>query len=504
MTVPESSSTAPPSGDSGAVDARAADAPPPIVAPMRLRIGPVVRRAEEIDQGVAEQLPGHSGLRRAAQGVARAAHEAERVSRDVRKLFGMHRLPVWFLLGAILLFGVWFYSEFLHVTKLSLALPDRDAVLLRSRLQRGHLLAVRQVEVPGSREAAEQVIAGRIDLAFVQGGIPIPPSLQRLELPRSEWAICLLREGRRLADVRRLLTSSEREGSHSVAIDWFRTSGLPIPEFVHDWSRLTDDGYELPSDVDGVFVVKDLGADETLARLERLEREGFRPTSLPVGARGLTLDYLVPSQIPRGYLRVDPPLPAEALETPQIRTYLVARAGLTPKLLASAAHLLDSDVARIEDGSFELDVSTTSEMLQGIEAFLGIFVYIGLAFLTLLGLEVMTYRRRFNELNTLVSLISMHQSNKDVLGVEDPALRQNNLTYLGTCSDLLGLIGVIAGYYAQENGSLLFNGLLTVVVERADALRLNIQLKILHASIRTLGPAQLDVSSGEVGGEIEA
>ncbi|MEZ6107975.1 MAG: hypothetical protein R3B96_18150 [Pirellulaceae bacterium] len=185
-------------------------------------------------------------------------------------------------------------------------------------------------------------------------------------------------------------------------------------------------------------------------------------------------------------------MPAAPLESAQVSTFIVAREGLTPKLLAATGHLLDAHGPSISESSFELDVTTTSEVLQGAEAVLSILVYIGLAFLTLLGLEVMTYRRRFNALNTLVSLISMHQSNKDVLGIRDKQELQNNLLYLSTCSDLLGLVGVIAGYYAQENGSLLYNGLLSVVGERADALRLNIQIKIMHASIETLAPVHLE------------
>ena len=73
----------------------------------------------------------------------------------------------------------------------------------------------------------------------------------------------------------------------------------------------------------------------------------------------------------------------------------------------------------------------------------------------LLGIEIATYRRRFNELNTFISLISMHQSNKDVLGLTDEKQRAKNLLYLSLCSDLLGIIGVITGYYSQENPSLL-------------------------------------------------
>ena len=66
-------------------------------------------------------------------------------------------------------------------------------------------------------------------------------------------------------------------------------------------------------------------------------------------------------------------------------------------------------------------------------------------------IEVTTYRRRFHELNTLISLISMHQSQKDVLGLTNDDRRRENLLYLGMCSDLLGLISVISGYYTQEN-----------------------------------------------------
>ncbi len=50
---------------------------------------------------------------------------------------------------------------------------------------------------------------------------------------------------------------------------------------------------------------------------------------------------------------------------------------------------------------------------------------------------MMTYRKRFHELNSLVSLLSMLQSNKDILGVEDVRVRNENLKYLSTVSDLL-------------------------------------------------------------------
>jgi hypothetical protein len=78
----------------------------------------------------------------------------------------------------------------------------------------------------------------------------------------------------------------------------------------------------------------------------------------------------------------------------------------------------------------------------------------------------------------------MLQSNKDILGETDRDRRSENLLYLSTVSDLLSLISSINGYYTQENSSLLFNNQTEVIHQRCDNLKLNIQLKILHAGIQ--------------------
>src|SRR5262245_3770477 len=95
----------------------------------------------------------------------------------------------------------------------------------------------------------------------------------------------------------------------------------------------------------------------------------------------------------------------------------------------------------------------------------------------------MMYRKQFHELNSLVSLLSMLQSNKDVLGISNSGKKAKNLLYLSLVSDLLGVISMISSYYTQENSSLLFNNLSEVIHQRCDGLKINIQLKILHASV---------------------
>jgi hypothetical protein len=202
-------------------------------------------------------------------------------------------------------------------------------------------------------------------------------------------------------------------------------------------------------------------------------------------------------------LRAVPPFPAEPVDTYSVATFLVARRGLTPRLLATAGHLLDPSSPTITEGGVEPTVRDTSDVFQGIDAFLGILINIGLAFLALLGVEIFAYRRRFHELNTMVSLISVHQSSKDVLGLTDSRLRQENLLYLSLCSDLLGLVSMIAGYYTQENSSLLFNNLTEIIHQRCDGLKINIQLKILHALVSSPPPesdAERPVTGSQLSG----
>ena len=210
--------------------------------------------------------------------------------------------------------------------------------------------------------------------------------------------------------------------------------------------------------MDAVFLIKDIAEHKTLDAAERLAAAGFRLTSPNIGAHAVALDYLRPAEVPAGYLGQEPPVPEQAVATYSVATYLVARRGLTPRLLAAAAHLLDTDANTLSERGYEPTLVDAAAVLQGLEAFLSVLVYIGLAFLALLGLEVTTYRRRFHELNTLISLISMHQSDKDVLGLTCNETLRENLLYL---YDLQRSAGP-----DQRDRRLLLAGKLVVVVQQ--------------------------------------
>jgi hypothetical protein len=454
--------------------------------PLQLEIGPVVGVAEALAQRVKAELPTHDGLAKAADGVTAAALQAERVSRSMRRILSPHRLPAVFLALALVFLGLWLYWRFFHVASLTIALPDRDASVIRDQVAGRERVNFQVVPVPGSREAVGKVAGRQVDLAFVQGGLEIPAALPRLETPSPELVLWLVRERiKGPADVKRILTSTEGEGSHTVAqaflVAWHIRSQV---EFVHDWRQLTTEpDYKVADDIDAVFVVKDPADEKTVAGMARLVAGGFQLRYANIGARGAKIDFIRPTTIPRGYLQPDPPLPAEPLETYAVSTYLVARPGLTPRLLAQAGRVLHAKPATITAEEFNPTTADASEIFQGIEAFMGIIVNIGLAFLALLGLDVMAYRKQFHELNSLVSLLSMLQSNKDVLGLSSTEKKAENLLYLGLVSDLLGVISMISSYYTQENSSLLFNNLSEVIHQRCDGLKINIQLKVLHATV---------------------
>lgn len=458
---------------------------------LRLQIDPVISRANEISSYVQQELPTHGGINRVAAGVVVAAEEAKRVASVLRKPWGLHRLPVVFLAIALLVFSVWIYSQFFYVSTLRIAVPEADAVELQKKVSTSSRIKYEQVVTLGSRENIDLLMQHEADVAFVQGGIPLPPGLPRLRNPGTEVVLYFVREGiNHPRGVRRIMTSEEGQGSHTVAkafVEFWQIADQV--EFSFEWRAFQqDESYSIPDSLDAVFVVKDIAAHETLYAVERLSAAGFRLTSPELGAHAKTLDYLQTTEIPAGFLGQDPLTPRQAVTTYSVATFLVARSDLTPRLLAAAAHLMDRDANTFTVRGFEPTLGDASEVLQGMEAFFGLLIYIGLAFFTIMGLEVISYRRRFNELNTLVSLISIHQSDKDVLGLNYDDRRRDNLMYLSSCSDLLGLISVISGYYAQENPSLLYSNLLDIIQRRCDGLKLNIQIKILHASVGITKP----------------
>lgn len=454
-----------------------------------LQIGPVIEQAETIAQRVETELPTHPGLLSTARKTAKAARDAAELSERLQRPFGLHRLPAAFLMVAVTLLGIWAWWHFLHTSTVTVAISESDAVDLGQQLDRRVQFV--QDKTPGSRESLARLAAGHADMAFVQGGVPIPPELPRIELPDQELVLFFVRTRlQHPSEIRTLLTSSEGQGSHSLAMHFASYWGIDKSvRYVHEWKSLVGNAdWPVPPEVDAVFVVKD-PLDTRLAPIARhLLATGFRMETADLGVGALGLRSLTPFQLGTGYLDPAANVPPQPLSTYTVKTYLVARVDLSPRQMAAARRLVDPSSNQIETGGTLSTVDEASNLLQGVEAFLGILIYIALAFIGLLGVDVILYRQRFHELNSLISLVSMHQSSKDVLGC-DAAAKLHDIAYLRFCSDVLGLISAITGYYAQENSSLLYNKLLEIIPQRCDGLKINIQLKILHAGIALPAPS---------------
>jgi hypothetical protein len=74
-----------------------------------LEIRQIVARAEEIVGRVEREFPDHPGLLSTAQRTVEATREAARVSRRLRRKFGVHHLPATFLVVALCALAGWCY-----------------------------------------------------------------------------------------------------------------------------------------------------------------------------------------------------------------------------------------------------------------------------------------------------------------------------------------------------------------------------------------------------------
>lgn len=457
---------------------------------MSLKIEGIIEGAEKIREKIAVELSGHTGLAGAVEEIQRAARAAQKISQSSRRLLSLGRLPAAFLGLALLFFLVWAYWNFFYTPRVTIAFPRGDYTEENRQHFRKSGIVFDPVE--SSTDAIEHVSNGKADLALIQAGIPIHKTLNILQTPLSEVVLWMTRKGHEPTEpISVVLTNAENEGSHSVAKDFFRKWHLDQPvDFRYAWGKLgtlvegSEVAESIPPEVDAVFVVVNVTDEANVAKVKFVLSQGFEFASPYIGAHRTHLRYPEEFRMPAGYIVQEPRIPDREILTYSVPNVLVARPGINSSTLAGLAKLFESDTLKLQSKQFEFNATEASEAFQGVDAFLGILINIFLGFLALLGLEMWVYRKRFHELNSSVSLLSMLQSNKDILGVTDPTLLSENLQYLSHVSDLLSMISAINGYYTQENSSLLFNKQSEVIHERCDNLKLNIQLKILHAGIR--------------------
>ena len=450
-------------------------------ATIRLDPAALRRTAERQLSRIETQLPEDTGLAEVARLTLEAVNRADVLIARMRRVLTLHHAPIVFLAAALIGVALWVYASFFHTETLRLALPDRDARELHARLSDNPRLHIDPVVVKGSGEALELLQKGSVDLAFVQGGFPLPAGLLRREVSSREVVLFFVRRGIRFPqDVHAMATTLEGQGSHTVLTLIAPAMHLDSPTIRFVWAELIQ-GTPPAAEVDAFFMVKDPSDEQTLQATATLTAAGFELTSPALGARATRYEFFEPMTLPAKWFDGAPAAPVETLA---VKTYIVARPGLTPRLLAQASALNDDSNRTFAAAAVMPSTEVTSEALQGVDAFVGILVNIALAFLGLLGLQAYQWRKPFHELNAIVSRLSLLQAQTDMLDIDDVTLRRHNRLVLGIVSDQLGLIGTLASFFTQENSSLLFNSISELVHQRCNALKINIQLKILQSNVR--------------------
>lgn len=229
-----------------------------------------------------------------------------------------------------------------------------DLASLLADAARGHGLALSVAPTEGSFDTLDALVAGRLDAALIQGGLPERPGVAQVASLGVEPLHVLV--GPALGDVAGLSglrgvinLSTPSSGTHALGHALLGQLG-PGPRTVQESSYAVVLAAAPEARPDVVFVVSTPPA----AVVERLIADGgyrLLPVPWAQGLRG-RLPGLVPATIPAGTYGIAPaPSPPSDLPTVGARLLLVARTDLPAPVVAD---LLDT----VADGAFRRRAGT--------------------------------------------------------------------------------------------------------------------------------------------------
>jgi hypothetical protein len=384
--------------------------------------------------------------------------------------------------------GWWIYTNYFATRIVRVAVTRGESTLLEAIIERNGARDVRTVEGDGSPNNLGMVRDGEADMAVAQAGIPIPEGMTVLgTVPRTEHVLYFRRgESQAREGPQRVITFSKGQGSEILGSTFFELWGYGPVEWAYVWGGLADGSYSITAADSTIFVVVDPADSDMQRAIARVAEAGFILQDPDIGVHATALPYLQRVEIEAGYyLNGRWPVPRTTTSTYALDGYLVAGPGLTERQRSAAlvAFGLQAQEGSISAGT--LLHSTGSSVVEDLATALEAAVNLVVLLAALFGLEIIVHRRYLHELNNMISRISLLQAEHDLLGPTDRKELEHNIAYLDGCADLLGVISTIAGYYGQQNAALVFSGLTGQLHARANELKINIQLKLLHAEWRT-------------------
>ena len=305
-----------------------------------------------------------------------------------------------FLLSlSCLVFGVWLFWGARKATRYELTVSAGSPDGLRAKFipllqenfddnpdadqsRRQSLLRFQQVPTAGSLEALEKVNNGQLDIAFVQGGLPVRQfaNVRQVATMHVEAMHLVVKQelyqrcSEHLLELRgkTIATSPLGSGTNLLSVQILRFAGLKEGDYVQrhdeygDLLAIAGDAGKQADVPDAVFVLSSLPSPVVLTLISQ---HGFRlvplPIATPIRRSWLTDKSRLPSidhqvalglrriesfQIPSRTYSIDPPRPDRPVETIGARLNLVANRGIPEKVVSELTRgVYETEMARVTD-----------------------------------------------------------------------------------------------------------------------------------------------------------
>ncbi len=448
----------------------------------------IITGAEAVGNRLKRTLPHEDALLEIATAVVQTARIAQIRVRNLASPIGFPRIRLYVVVLFVAILGWWIYTNYFATRIVRVAVTGGESTVLEAILEKNGARDVDTREGEGSPHNLAMVQNGDADMAVVQAGIPIPEGLTVLgTVARKEHVLYFRRGDSQMREgPQRVITFRRGQGSEILGDRFFELWGYGPIEWAYVWEGIADGSYFITDADSTIFVVVDPADSYMQVAIARVAEAGFVLQDPNIGVHATSLPYLEPIEIEVGYyLSRRRPVPRTTTSTFAVDAYLVAGSGLTERQRNAAlvAFGLQAQGGAISAG--DLLHSSGSSVMEDLATALAALMNLVVLLAALFGLEILFHRRYLHELNNMISRISLLQAEHDLLGLADRKEVENDIAYLDGCADLLGIISTITGYYGQQNAALVFSGLTGQLHARANDLKINIRLKLLHAEWRT-------------------
>lgn len=462
-----------------------------------LQLSEIIARAREREDAIRERLkvddpkfgPDNQRIQDVAEAVIEVAKQVGPRTRGLRSVFQLSNIRrfIGVVLVALLVFWIW--ANFMRSRNVVVAVTGFETELLEVTKSRNPSVAewIQLKPSGGSNESLEWLAEGKVDMAVVQAGTRLRENMTVLGTVRHEHVLFFVRQDEdrfpRAGETPVVLTGSKNQGSHELGMEFFKAWGITEVDWVFGWSDFAQAAANSPiperiKEVQAIFMVIDPVDDLMHEGISRAYKEGFRMQSSSIGVFQTKYPHITPVELEPGFFRrATPPVPANPIKSYLVDNYLVVGDTCTTRQTLAAMEAFDLNE---RGGPFFSDflASDRSTVIEDLANGSAIPINLVVILFALFGWELFRERGYIQELNGLISQLSILQSDQDPFRWQDDASIHHGCDFLDACADLLGVISTISAFYGEARPAIVFNGMTTMLDARASDLRLNIQVKL--------------------------